>query len=67
MSRIKVEVEEIVMEGDRGGEIDSIRVICSVCDASVEIYGRSIQSIKRGCISLREQCDERNFYYYEEN
>jgi len=65
MTRIQVSVEEIEIEGDRG-IIPGVRVGCEECGETVEVYGTSEASIKRGCVMLREQCDGRNFYVYEE-
>jgi len=62
--RIPVEVEEIDLEGDFG-PVPSVKVTCSECGESVEVYGTSGRSIRRGCIMLREACNEKNYYVYE--
>jgi len=62
--RIPVEVEEIDLEGDYG-TVPSVQVTCSQCGESVEVYGTSSASIRRGCIMLREMCDQKNFYVYD--
>jgi hypothetical protein len=64
MAEIKVTVEEIELEGEYGGTIDSVQVTCSKCDHSVEVYGTNDASIRRACAMLREEClfGENNFY-----
>jgi len=63
--RVKVDVTETELEGDYKS-IDGITVTCTKCGREVEIYGTEEASIKRGCAQLREECGERNFYYYHE-
>jgi hypothetical protein len=61
---ITVSVEETELEGDYGS-IPGVIVTCDRCGMDVEVYGTSENSIKRGCIMLKEQCDENNFYSYD--
>ena len=64
-SSIAVEIEEIELEGDYGStSIPSLSLTCSRCQHTVEVYGTSTASARRGAIMLREQCPygERNFY-----
>lgn len=63
--RILVEVDNIELEGDYG-TIPSVRVTCTQCGESVEVYGRSERSVKRGCIMLKEMCGGNNFYTTDE-
>ena len=67
MSIIIAEVEEIEMEGDEGGTIPGLAVTCSHCGHSVEVFGTSEASAKRGAVMLREECPEGkgNFYKVE--
>lgn len=65
MARIPVSVDEIELEGDEGGIVPSVAVTCEHCGETVEVYGTSDASIKRGCVMLREQCGSNNFYSYE--
>jgi hypothetical protein len=67
MNRVRVDVEEIEMEGDYADDIPGVRVTCSDCGKSVEIYGTSTASIRRGCATLRNQCNRFNFYYTGED
>jgi hypothetical protein len=64
--RIAVTVEEITLENDDGYEVESIAITCSRCGETVEIYGTSDASIRRGCVELRAQCTESNFYVCDE-
>lgn len=62
--KVECEIEDIELEGDHGGEIESIRAICSRCDHETESFGTSERSIKRCLILMREECPngETNFY-----
>ena len=64
MARIEVDIEEKVLENDKGHEVDGIQVTCSRCGHSVEVSGTEEASMKRGCAMLRAECPlgERNFY-----
>lgn len=68
MTEIRATVEEIELEGEYGGMIDSVEVTCSKCNHSVEVYGSRAVSILRGCVMLREECPrgEKNFYWTDE-
>ena len=63
---VRVTVEEIELDGDKGGrgEVPSVRVTCARCSHEVEVYGTSDDSVTRGCVMLREECPrgESNFY-----
>lgn len=63
--RVLVEVAEIDLEGDYGGEVPSVSVTCSRCEHAVEVYGTESASIKRGCVMLREECPNKEKNYYE--
>jgi hypothetical protein len=60
--RIAVTVEEIELEGDYSAAVPGVAVTCSECGASAEVFGTGENSIKRGCVMLREQCGSTNFY-----
>lgn len=66
--RVKVEVEEIELDGDYNNTIEGIIVTCLRCNHAVEIYGTSESSVRRGCVTLREECPqgERNYYVHED-
>ena len=67
MAKVNVNVEEIMLTGDRGGEVESLCLECERCDHKVEVFGRSDRSEKRGLAMLREQCPqgEENFHRVE--
>lgn len=65
MTRVSVSVERTELEDDKGRMISGIIVGCDECSAHVSVYGTSIRSVKRGCVMLKEQCGEGNFYVYE--
>jgi hypothetical protein len=65
MARVPVTVEETTLENDDGVEVEGVVVTCERCGESVEIFGRSGASIKRGCATLHESCDQNNFYTYD--
>jgi alpha-D-ribose 1-methylphosphonate 5-triphosphate synthase subunit PhnG len=62
--RVKVEVEEVELEDDRGRPVDGVVVCCGRCGHKVEVFGTGEASVKRGCVMLREECPEgeSNFY-----
>jgi hypothetical protein len=66
--KVPVEVEETFLENDEGIEVEGVCVMCTRCDHSVEVFGRSEKSILRGCAMLREDCpeNEENFYAVQE-
>jgi hypothetical protein len=65
--RVPVTVEEITLENDNGHDVESVAVTCSRCDETVEVYGISGASVRRGCVMLREGCEESNFYVCEDS
>jgi hypothetical protein len=66
--KVEVTVEEIEIEGDYDNMIPGVSVCCGRCGHTVEVYGTSDASIKRGCVMLREECPkgEKNFYVAED-
>ena len=67
MARVPCRVEMIELENDRGWWLDSVRVTCSRCEKKTESYGRGGPSIRRCFVLLKDGCDERNFYYDEDD
>lgn len=65
--RVKVEIEEITLEGDHG-PVDSVCARCSRCDHETESFGTGEASVKRCLALLRDECpkDENNFYQADE-
>jgi hypothetical protein len=62
--RVACTVEYVELEGDYA-PVDGVRVTCSHCGAETESFGASDASIRRCLALLREECDERNFYYID--
>lgn len=66
--RVRCDVEEIELDGDLPPDdpvsIESLRITCTRCGRSVEIFGQDEDSRKRGGATLRDHCPrgERNFY-----
>lgn len=62
--KISATVTEVTLEGDYSNEIQGIELECSRCGHSVEVFGTSDASEKRGCKMLNEECPkgENNFY-----
>ena len=62
--QVRTTVEEIGVTNDNGREIPGLCVTCDRCGHSVEVYGTSQASARRGAIMLREECPNnlKNFY-----
>jgi len=63
MARVTADAVEAELEGDHG-VVDGLEVTCAKCGHTVEVYGATQQSAKRGGVMLSEECPrgERNFY-----
>jgi hypothetical protein len=66
MARVRATVEETELENDSGHLIPGLIVTCDECGVSVEVFGTSDASARRGAIMLREQCDGQNYYVVDE-
>jgi hypothetical protein len=68
MATVRVTVEETEVENDSGRMIPGLKLTCSQCNHSVEVYGTHAQSARRGAMMLREECPEggENYYKVEE-
>lgn len=74
-SQVSVRVEEIDLDGDHDPEygeppkIPSLCLTCNRCEHSVEVYGQTSASLKRGMVMLREGCPkgESNYYVSEDD
>lgn len=62
--KVSVEIEEDYFEGDYGGDIAGLRVSCSRCGHSVEVFGQEEASARRGALKLREECPKGENNYY---
>lgn len=56
--RVPTSITEIEIENDDGRMIDSLRVTCTKCGHSVDIFGTELKSAKRGAATLHETCPE---------
>ena len=54
------------MRDERGREAEGLILTCSRCGETVEVYGTSDASVKRGFVKLREACKEKTNFYVEE-
>ena len=63
--RVEVDVMEVELENDRGDDVPGLCVQCQRCCHEVEVFGTSEASVKRACVTLREECPEgeENFYF----
>lgn len=61
--RVSCDVDEIDMDGDHG-TVPGVCITCRRCDHEAEVYGTSPRSVRRGLVTLREECPmgEENFY-----
>ena len=55
MSQVSATVEHITVEGDQG-PTTGICVTCTVCQHSVNAYGRSSKSVRFALAQLRREC-----------
>jgi len=62
--RIETEIEQTELAGDYGNDIPGLIVACTRCGHSVEVFGTSERSARRGAVMLAEECPEGgdNFY-----
>ncbi|MDH4987300.1 hypothetical protein QEZ47_17605 [Aminobacter anthyllidis] len=61
--KIMAEVEEVELDGEYGS-VDGLRVACSRCGESVDVYGRSSSSARRGAAELRDACTCRGSKFF---
>lgn len=62
--KISVSVSHISLDGDYSSDVEGIQLECSRCGHTVEVFGTSEASEKRGCVMLNDEClnGESNFY-----
>jgi hypothetical protein len=61
--RVAVAVERATVTDRDGREAEGLTLTCSRCGKIVEVFGTSGASARRGCVKLREGCDERDAFY----
>ena len=54
------------LRDERGREAEGLILTCSRCGETVEVYGTSGASLRRGFVKLREACKETGNFYVEE-
>jgi hypothetical protein len=66
--RVTVVTAKTTVKDGQGRKVEGIVLTCSRCGETVEVFGTSDASVKRGFVKLREACKEtgRNFYVEEE-
>jgi hypothetical protein len=62
--KVQIETDEFYMTNDYGNDVPSLRVICSRCGYSVEVFGVGDLSVGKGALMLREECPEEENNYY---
>jgi hypothetical protein len=64
--RVTVVTAKTTVKDERGRKVEGIVLTCSRCGETVEVYGTSDASVKRGFVKLREACKEKTNFYVEE-
>ena len=54
------------VKDEQGREVEGTILTCSRCGETVEVYGTSGASLRRGFVKLREACKEKTNFYVEE-
>jgi hypothetical protein len=62
--KVEVTIDEDELEGDHGW-VRGLRVTCERCGHSVEVFGTTDASARRGAAMLREECPEGEENYYD--
>ena len=62
--RVLTDIEETELENDSGRRVDGLQITCSKCGHSVEVFGTSGASARRGAVMLKEECPEGGENYY---
>lgn len=64
--QVSCSVEYTELDSGRNGTVAGVIVTCTRCGKETESFGQSESSIKHCFATLREDCEEDNFYYYED-
>jgi hypothetical protein len=63
--KVDCSVEDIEKDGDESDVgVPSVCITCGRCDHSVEVFGQSMRSVRRGLVMLRDECPESESNYY---
>jgi hypothetical protein len=61
--RVAVATAKTTVRDERGREAEGLILTCSRCGKTVEVYGTSGASIRRGYVKLRDGCEEKDNFY----
>jgi hypothetical protein len=64
--RVTVVTAKGTVKDERGRKVEGTSLMCSRCGETVEVFGTSDASVKRGFVKLREACKEKTNFYVEE-
>jgi hypothetical protein len=64
--RVAVATAKTTVKDETGRKVEGIVLMCSRCGETVEVFGTSDASVKRGFVKLREGCKEKTNFYVEE-
>jgi hypothetical protein len=64
--RVTVVTAKGTVKDAQGRKVEGIILTCSRCGQTVEVFGTSDASAKRGFVKLREGCEEKTNFYVEE-
>jgi hypothetical protein len=64
--RVTVAAAKATVKDERGREAEGLILTCMRCGETVEVYGTSGVSVRRGFVKLRENCKEKGSHFYVE-
>ena len=56
--RVTVAIAKVIVKDAAGREAEGFMLTCSRCGETVEVFGTSGASLRRGFVKLREACKE---------
>jgi hypothetical protein len=64
--RVTVVTAKTTVKAETGRKVEGTVLTCWRCGKTVEVFGTSDASVKRGFVKLREACKEKTNFYVEE-
>ena len=64
--RVTVVTAKGTVKDEQGRKVEGTVLTCSRCGETVDVFGTSDASVKRGFVKLREACKEKTNFYVEE-
>jgi hypothetical protein len=64
--RVTVVTAKTTVKDEIGRKVEGVVLTCSRCGKTVEVFGTSDASVRRGFVKLREGCEEKTNFYVEE-